>query len=42
MSLLQKDGFVIPEAIIGNPVLGKIKSFCKRLKCKLDLKKKLS
>jgi hypothetical protein len=25
MSLLQKDGFVIPEAVIGNPVLGKIK-----------------
>ncbi len=25
-SLLQKDGFVIPEVVIGNPVLGKSKS----------------
>lgn len=27
LSLLQKDGFVIPEAVIGNPDPGKIKKF---------------
>ena len=27
LSLLQKDGFVIPEVVIGNPVLGKSKSY---------------
>jgi hypothetical protein len=27
LSLLRKDGFVISEAVIGNPVLGKIKEF---------------